>query len=162
MNNIIQNIRQEYHSNIDTYSQTIIISQIETLLSYSERFYNRQFITRKKNNHKILNRLEEILKDYFNRDKLIHKGLPTVQYIAQELNVSSKYLTSMLEMLTGQNTQHHIHEKLIEKAKEKLSTTNLSVSEIAYYLGFEHSQSFGKLFKNKTNMSPLEFRASFN
>jgi len=162
INNIIQNIHQEYHSNIDNFSQQIIISQIETLLNYAERFYHRQFITRKIANHKILNRLEDLLTGYFNSDDLINKGLPTVQYIAGELNVSPKYLSSLLRILTGQNTQQHIHNKLIEKAKEKLSTTDLSVSEIAYELGFVHSQSFSKFFKTKTHLSPLEFRQSFN
>lgn len=162
MNNIIRNIEQEYHSNIDKFSQNVIISQLELLLTYSERFYERQFITRKITNHKILGRLEELLTRYFNNDDLINKGLPTVQYIAGELNVSPNYLSSLLKVLTGQNTKQHIHDKLIEKAKEKLSTTNLSVSEIAYELGFEHSQSFSKLFKNKTTFSPLEFRQSFN
>lgn len=162
INNIIQAIRQEYHSNIDHFSQQIIISQIETMLSYAERFYHRQFITRKITNHKILNKLEELLSDYFKDDDLAVKGLPTVQYIAQSLNVSPKYLSNLLKVLTGQTAQQHIHEKLIEKAKEKLSTTDLSVSEIAYELGFEHPQSFSKLFKSKTDLSPLEFRASFN
>ncbi|HXD94710.1 MAG TPA: helix-turn-helix transcriptional regulator [Bacteroidia bacterium] len=162
IDNIIQNIQQEYHSNIDKYSQSIIMSQIETLLNYSERFYQRQFITRKITNHKILDRLEKLLTDYFNNDDLIAKGLPTVQHIADALNVSQSYLSGLLKVLTGQSTQQHIHNRLIEKAKEKLSTTNLSVSEIAYELGFEHSQSFSKLFKTKTNLSPLEFRQSFN
>ena len=159
---IMQNIQQEYHSNIDKFSQDIIISQFEVLLNYSERFYHRQFLTRKIANHKILNRLEDILKEYFNSDDLIIKGLPTVQFIAESLNVSPNYLSSLLKVLTGQSTQQHIHNKLIEKAKERLSTTNLSVSEIAYELGFEHPQSFSKLFKTKTNLSPLEFRRSFN
>jgi len=132
------------------------------LLSYSERFYNRQFITREKVNHQILEHLEKLLTDYFENDDLISKGLPTVQYVAENLNVSSSYLGNLLRTLTGQNTQQHIHNKLIEKAKEKLSTSNLSVSEIAYELGFEHPQSFSKLFKSKTNLTPLEFRASFN
>ena len=162
INNIIQNIQQEYHSDIDKFSKQIIISQIESLLSYSERFYNRQFITREKSNHQILEHLEKILTDYFKTDDLVSKGLPTVQYIADKLNVSPKYLSSLLKVLTGQSTQQYIHDKLIEKAKEKLSTTNLSVSEIAYELGFEHSQSFSKLFKKKTNVSPLKFRQSFN
>ncbi|ANH82753.1 AraC family transcriptional regulator [Niabella ginsenosidivorans] len=162
VNGIIQNIRQEYHSNIDLFSQRIIISHIEALLNYSERFYQRQFITRKITNHKILDRLEALLSDYFNNDDITEKGLPTVQYIAHALNVSPKYLSSLLKTLTGQSTQQHIHDKLIEKAKEKLSTTGLSVSEIAYELGFEHPQSFSKLFKTKTRQSPLEFRASFN
>jgi len=160
--NIIQNIRQEYHSNIDKFSQDIIIAQLELLLTYSERFYQRQFITRKITNHKILDRLEELLTAWFNSEELIAKGLPTVQYVADSLNISPNYLSNLLKTLTGQNTQQHIHEKLIEKAKEKLSTTDLSVSEIAYELGFEHPQSFSKLFKTKTNLSPLEFRHSFN
>lgn len=162
LNNIIQNIKQEYHMNIDKFSKDIIISQIETLLNYSERFYNRQFITREKANHQVLEHLEKILTDYFNSDDLVSKGLPTVQYIAETLNISPGYLSGLLKVLTGQSTQQHIHDKLIEKAKEKLSTTDLSVSEIAYELGFEHPQSFSKLFKAKTSQSPLEFRESFN
>ena len=162
ISNIIDNIRQEYHSNIDKHSQSIIISQLETLLNYSERFYQRQFITRKISNHQILDRLEYLLTSYFNSDDLAIKGLPTVQFVADTLTVSISYLSSLLKVLTGQSTQQHIHDKLIEKAKEKLSTTDLSVSEIAYELGFEHSQSFNRLFKSKTNLSPMEFRHSFN
>jgi AraC-like DNA-binding protein len=159
---IMKNIQQEYQSNIDKFSQDVIIAQIELLLTYSERFYNRQFITRKISNHEILARLEKLLEEHFNDDSLSKKGLPTVQFIAENLNVSPNYLSGLLKHLTGQSTQQHIHDKLIEKAKEKLSTTNLSVSEIAYELGFEHQQSFSKLFKTKTNVSPLEFRQSFN
>jgi AraC family transcriptional activator of pobA len=159
---IMQNIAQEYHSNIDKFSQPVIIAQLELLLTYAERYYQRQFITRKISNHKILDRLEDILTGYLNSDTLLKKGLPTVVYIADALNVSPNYLSGLLKVLTGQSTQQHIHDKLIEKAKEKLSTTDLSVSEIAYELGFEHPQSFSKLFKTKTNLSPLEFRQSFN
>jgi AraC-like DNA-binding protein len=162
INDIVKNIRDEYHSKIDKFSQDIIISNLETLLNYAERFYERQFITRKITNHKILTRLEEVLTDYFNNELLRSKGLPTVQYMADTLNLSSKYLSSVLKQITGQTTQQLIHEKLIEKAKEKLSTTDLSVSEIAYALGFEHSQSFSKLFKSKTLQSPVAFRQSFN
>ena len=159
---IMKNIQEEYHSNIDKFSQNIIISQIELLLNYADRFYQRQFITRKISNHKILGKLEEILTDHFNQDNLASVGLPSVDGIADALNVSSNYLSSVLRLHTGQNTQQHIHDKLIEKAKERLSTTQLSVSEIAYGLGFEHAQSFSRLFKKKTNQSPLEFRQSFN
>ena len=159
---IVKNIEQEYHTQIDKFSQDIIISQLEVLLNYSERFYQRQFITRKISNHKILDSLEKTLKEYFDKDDLIKNGLPTVQYVSDKLHVSPNYLRGLLKTLTGLNTQQHIHEKLIEKAKEKLSTTELSVSEIAYELGFEHSQSFSKLFKAKTKLSPLEFRTSFN
>ena len=109
-----------------------------------------------------MSKMEELLDDYFKKDKHIELGLPTVQYFAEKMNVSSNYLSDMLRTLTGQSTQQHIHEKLIEKAKEKLSTTELTISEIAFQLGFEHSQSFSKLFKSKTKISPLEFRNSFN
>jgi len=162
LNGIIENIRQEYHSNIDQFSKQIIVSHVEALLNYSERFYHRQFIVREKTNHQILERLEDLLTRYFDNEELLSKGLPTVQHIAETLNVSPKYLSGLLKVLTGQSTQQHIHDKLIEKAKEKLSTTHLSVSEIAYELGFEHSQSFSKLFKTKTKLSPLEFRQSFS
>lgn len=162
LNQIVGNIRQEYHSNIDSFSQNIIISHIETLLNYAERFYHRQFITRKISNHKILALLEEALAGYFREGDLKQKGLPSVQYVADILGVSPNYLSGLLKVLTGQSTQQHIHDKLIEKAKEKLSTTDLPVTAIAYELGFEHSQSFSKLFKSKTNLSPQEFRRSFH
>jgi AraC family transcriptional regulator, transcriptional activator of pobA len=162
INDIVKNIKEEYHSNIDKFSQDIIVSNLETMLNYAERFYERQFITRKITNHSILERLEGELVDYFNDDGLLSQGLPTVRHLADKLNISSKYLSSLLKQLTGQTAQQMIHEKLIDKAKEKLSTTELSVSEIAYKLGFEHSQSFNKLFKLKTNQSPLQFRQSFN
>lgn len=159
---IVQNIQQEYRSNIDKFSQDIMIAQLELLFTYSERFYQRQFITRKIANHQILNRLEELLNDYFNSTDLLEKGLPTVQSIADALSMSPNYLSGLLKVLSGQSTQQHIHDKVIEKAKERLSTTDLSISEIAYTLGFQHSQSFSKLFKSKTQLSPLEFRRSFN
>ncbi|MDB5203309.1 MAG: AraC family transcriptional regulator [Ferruginibacter sp.] len=159
---IVQHIKQEYHANIDQFSQNIIISQIETLLNYAERFYQRQFITRKKSNHLLLTRLEKLLDDYFTDEAHLSKGLPTVQFVADALHVSPGYLSSLLKVHTGESTQQHIHNKLIQKAKEKLSTTDLSVSEIAYALGFEHSQSFSKLFKTKTALTPLAFRQSFN
>lgn len=161
INGIVDNIRNEYHSNIDKFSQEVIVAQLELLFTYAKRFYERQFITRKITNSKILSRVEEVLTEYFNNEELLSQGLPSVQYIAEKLNISAKYLGSLLKQLTGQTTQQHIHEKLIEKAKEKLSTTELSVSEIAYELGFEHSQSFSKLFKSKTSQSPQEFRAAF-
>ncbi|MFH7017488.1 helix-turn-helix domain-containing protein [Flavobacterium sp. FlaQc-47] len=160
--NLMKNIQQEYQSNIDKFSQDVIIAQIELLLTYAERFYNRQFITRKISNHQILAKLEQLLDHYFANDSLTKNGLPTVHYIAENLNITPNYLSGLLKSLTGQSTQQHIHDKLIEKAKEKLTTTNLSISEIAFELGFEHQQSFSKLFKTKTNISPLEFRQSFN
>jgi AraC family transcriptional regulator, transcriptional activator of pobA len=160
--NTMQNIKNEYNSGIDIYTQDVLISHIELLLNYANRFYNRQFITRKSASNSILIQLEQILSDYFDAKKVQEKGLPTVQFISEKMNISTHYLSDMLRSLTGQSTQQHIHNKLIEKAKESLTTTHLSVSEIAYQLGFEHPQSFNKLFKSKTNLSPLEFRASFN
>ncbi|WP_345949686.1 helix-turn-helix transcriptional regulator [Mucilaginibacter sp. PAMB04274] len=162
INNIIQSVFEEYQANIDRFSKSIIISHIEALLNYADRYYHRQFITREKSNHQILERVETLLADYFNNDDLLLKGLPTVAYVAESLNLSPKYLSSLLKILTGQSAQQHIHEKLIEKAKEKLSTTELSIGEIAYSLGFEHLPSFSKLFKAKTSKTPVEFRASFN
>jgi AraC family transcriptional activator of pobA len=146
-------------SHIDKHTQEIILTQIELLLNYSNRFYERQFITRRNNNSALLAKFEQLVDEYFNSD--VH-GLLTVQYIADKMNLSPNYLSDLLRIHTGQNTQQHIHEKLIGKAKERLSTTSLSISEIAYALGFEHAQSFSTLFKKKTNLSPLEFRAAFN
>jgi len=144
---------------IDKHTQEIILTQIESLLKYSNRFYERQFLTRKNSNSALLTRFEQLIDDYFNSDV---QSLLTVQYLAAQMNLSPNYLSDLLRVHTGQNTQQHIHEKLIAKAKEKLSTTSLSVSEIAYALGFEHAQSFSTLFKKKTNLSPVEFRQGFN
>tara|TARA_R110002096_G_scaffold151508_1_gene314134 strand:- start:12479 stop:13393 length:915 start_codon:yes stop_codon:yes gene_type:complete len=164
-NNLVEiskNIQREYQTNIDKFSENIIISQIELLLNYAERYYERQFITRKIANHQILIRLEKSLNNYFNNKKMLINGIPTVTQIANDLNLSPNYLSSMLKIISGQSTQQHIQNKLIEKAKEKLSTTELSVSEIAFELGFEHPSSFSKLFKSKTSISPIIFRQSFN
>ena len=159
---IFKIIEEELNSRIDDFSQDVIISQIELLLNYSNRFYKRQFITRKAVSNDLLQKLEDILDEYFNNDKSLSQGIPTVQYLSEQVNISPSYLSDMLRSLTGQNAQQHIHNKLIEKAKEKISTTSLSISEIAYELGFEHPQSFSKLFKTKTNLSPLQFRRSFS
>lgn len=155
-------IEEELNSRIDDFSQDVIISQVELLLNYSVRFYKRQFITRKTIGNNLLQQFEDLLDDYFNNEKTLDNGIPTVQYVAEQLNLSAAYLSDMLRSLTGQNTQQHIHNKLIEQAKKILSTSDLSVAEIAYLLGFEHPQSFSRLFKTKTNLSPLEFRQSFN
>ncbi|CCH01418.1 transcriptional regulator, AraC family [Fibrella aestuarina BUZ 2] len=162
INGIIDTIRHEYQANMDKFSQDVLIAHLEVLFTYAQRFYERQFITRKVSSSKLLERLDDLLTEYINGDELSTKGLPTVQQLAEALTVSTKYLSSLLKQLTGQTTQQLIHQKLIDKAKERLSTTELSVGEIAYELGFEHPQSFNKLFKAKTNQSPLAFRASFN
>jgi len=160
--NVFTIIVNELDNNIDNFSQDVLVSQIELLLNYSNRFYNRQFITRKAVNHDIISSLDKLLHNYFEEENRLKNGLPSVKYISTALKLSPRYLSDLLNSLTGLNTQQYIQQAIIEKAKEKLSTTNLSVSEIAYELGFEHSQSFSKLFKTKTNVSPLEFRQSFN
>lgn len=159
---LMENIRQEYNTNTDQFSSDIMVSLLEALFYYSNRFYQRQFITQDKAHHEILERLEIILNQYFNSELIINNGIPTVQYISEQLHISPGYLRTLLQNLTGQSTQHFIHQKLSEKAKEKLSTTRNSVSEIAYELGFEHPQSFSKFFKKMTNTTPLAFREMFN
>lgn len=143
---------------IDKHTQEIIISQIELLLNYSNRFYERQFITRKNHNYELLAKFEQLVGHYFDNNDTAQYGLLTVQHIAGQMNLSPNYLSDLLRVHTGQNTQQHIHEKLINKAKQKLSSTQLTVSEIAFALGFEHAQSFSTLFKKKTQMSPMKFR----
>jgi AraC family transcriptional activator of pobA len=159
---VFEMIGNELKGRIDDFSQQIIISQIELLLNYAERFYRRQFITRKSVSNELMQKLDDVVADYFDKEVTTNQGLPTVNYIAEQMNLSPSYLSDMLRSLIGLNAQQYLHSKLIDKAKEKLSTTNLSVSEVAFALGFEHSQSFSKLFKTKTNLSPLEFRKSFN
>jgi AraC family transcriptional activator of pobA len=155
-------IDDELNSRIDDFSQDVIISQIELLLNYSNRFYKRQFITRKAANSDLLQKLEAVIESYFSSETPLAEGTLSVQNLSEQLHVSPSYLSDMLRSYTGQNAQQLIHTKMIEKAKEILSTSNASVSEIAYQLGFEHPQSFSRLFKTKTNLSPLEFRKSFN
>jgi len=162
INELFKTIRTELNNNIDAYSQDVLVTQIELLLTYSNRFYNRQFITRKAINNDVVAQLDDLLNTYFENQTSLVNGLPTVQLISEQLNTSQRYLSDLLRSLTGLNTQQYLHEKLIEKAKEKLATTTSSVSEIAYQLGFVHPQSFNKLFKRETNLSPLEFRQSFN
>ena len=158
---IFEKIEEEYQ-HIDKHTQDIILSQIDLLLNYSNRFYERQFITRKAVNHDMLSKMEALLNKSFEQAEILNNGAPTVESIAEKLNLTPHYLSDMLRSLTGQTAQQHIQEKLIEKAKEYLSVTNLSVAEIAYQLGFEYPQSFNKLFKKKMSVSPLEFRQTFN
>lgn len=155
-------IEEELNSRIDDFSHEVVIAQIELLLSYAKRFYKRQFLTRQAANNDLLQRFEHILNTCFNNEGPVDHGLPTVQYLAERLNYTPNYLSDMLRSLTGLNAQQHIHERLIERSKELLSTTNLSISEVAFQLGFEHPQSFSRLFKTKTKVSPVQFRSSFN
>ncbi len=159
---LFKNMEKEYQNNIDKFTQELIVAQLELFLIYSERFYERQFLTRKKSSHELLDKFEEVLSGYFENGRLLENGIPSVTTIAEQLNISPNYLSTLLRIHTRHNTQQHIQNKLIDYAKERLSTTTLSVSEIAYELGFEHPQSFSKLFKQKVKQSPGEFRRSFN
>ncbi|MFC3158311.1 helix-turn-helix domain-containing protein [Chryseobacterium arachidis] len=155
-------MQQELNSRVNEFSQEVMLAQIELLLSYVNRFYKRQFITRKVVNNDILQRTESILENYLKNELSIQQGLPTVQYVADQLNISPGYLSDTLRSLIGQNAKQYIRSKIIEKAKERLTNTNLTVAEIAYELGFEHPQSFSKMFRARTGLSPLEFRNSFD
>lgn len=159
---LFDTIAMELDTNTDHFSQDVLVSQIELLLNYSNRFYNRQFITRKVVHNDLIAEMESYLTDFFDGEKSLFEGPPTVLQVSDHLKVSPRYLSDMLRSLTGQTTQQHIHAKLIEKAKDILSTGNLTIAEIAYQLGFEYPQSFNKLFKSKTKVSPLEYRQSFN
>lgn len=154
-------IERELESRIDDLSQDVVIAQIELLLNFANRFYNRQFITRKAANNDLLTRLEELLDNYFTSEEQVKQGVPTVAWLAGQLNLSPSYLSDMLRTLTGRNAQQQIHYRMIEKAKEMLTTTGLSVGEVAYALGFEFPQSFSKLFKREMKMTPAEFREGF-
>ena len=155
-------IQEELNSRIDDFSQEVVIAQIELLLTYAKRFYKRQFLTRQAASNDLLQEFEKLLNSYFNDGEPVNHGLPTVQHLAEQLNYTPNYLSDMLRSLTGLNAQQHIHQKLIERSKELLSTTNLTISEVAFSLGFEHPQSFSRLFKTKTKVSPVQFRSSFN
>nr|WP_306422253.1 AraC family transcriptional regulator [Algoriphagus sp. AGSA1] len=159
---LLHQIQDELKNNIDHYSQDLIVSHIDLLLHYAKRFHHRQFLTRKATNNDLLVKVEEILNNYFNTGTPLDSGLPTVQFLANEVKLSPSYLSDLLRNLTGHNAQQYIQNHLIDKAKELLTTSNCSVSEIAYHLGFEYPQSFSKLFKKNTNQTPLQFRASFN
>lgn len=162
LTSIFNIIEQELNTPIDSLSQDVVVSQIELLLTYSQRYYTRQFVTRKALHSPLLEQFETMLSAYFEDEAGLTRGLPAVQHFAGQMNVSAHYLGDMLRASTGLNAQQHIHEKLIEKAKTLISTTNLSVSEIAYQLGFEHPQSFHKLFKSKTGQSPRSYKSAFN
>ena len=152
---ILENIESEYKQNIDAHTQDIIVSQLDVLLNYSERFYTRQFQTRGSAEPDILTRVHALLQRHMDEQR---KDFFSVNALASELNMSPHYLSDLLRSLTGMNTQQHIHAFLIERAKSLLVTTQLSVSEIAYRLGFEYPQHFNRLFKNKTGITPSEYR----
>jgi AraC-like DNA-binding protein len=154
----IMKVSAELNENIDVHSENIIVSTIELLLSYCSRFYGRQFITRKSSNSSVVVQVENILIKHFGGDHTREKSLPTVKYLSDQVNLSPGYLSDLLKKETGRNAQDHIHFYLIEEAKSTLLSTNKSVGEIAYALGFDYPQYFNKLFKQKTGKTPTEFR----
>ena len=159
LNERIVKIESEVSENIDNHSQNLIVSNIELLLNYCSRYYDRQFITRRNTNQDVLIKFEQMLLDYLQSDNLINKGLPTVKFCAEKLFLSPNYLSDLLKKETGKNAQDHIHYYLIEEAKNYLLNTTDSISEIAYRLGFEYPQYFSKLFKSKTGLKPAEYRS---
>lgn len=160
VSSIFKIIEEELNSRIDAFSQEVVIAQIELLLAYAKRFYKRQFLTRQAATSDLLQQFEAALNSYFQKEKPVDQGFPTVQYLADQLNYTPNYLSDLLRSLTGLSAQQHIHEQLIERSKELLATTTLTVSEVAYRLGFEHPQSFSRLFKTKTQLTPAQFKSS--
>lgn len=155
---LLRKIEREYSQNIDKHSQNLIISNIELLLDYCTRFYDRQFYTRTNINVDFVSKFEKLLKTYYETDMAAEFGLPNVQYLAQKLNFSSNYLSDLLKKETGKTAQEHIHLFVINKAKNSLLNSSNSISEIGYALGFEYPQHFSSLFKLKTGMSPSEYK----
>lgn len=156
---LLDKVVREYTQNLDKHSQNLIISNIELLLDYCTRFYDRQFYTRSNLNLDYISKFEKLLKKYYETEWADKKGLPTVQYLARELNFSSNYLSDLLKKETGKTAQEHIHLFVIEKAKNKLLNSQTTISEIGYSLGFEYPQHFSNLFKSKTGFSPSEYRS---
>lgn len=158
LHELVTKIEQEYQQNIDRHSQKLIISNIELLLDYCTRYYDRQFYTRENLSKDILTKFENLLKSYYSNQNQLDTGVPSVSYCGEKLNISPKYLSDLLKKETGRNAKTHINDFLINKAKNHLLSSTGSVSEIAYALGFEYSQHFSKAFKAKTGMSPSEYR----
>jgi len=158
---LMHQIHDELRNNLDHYSQDLIVSHIDLLLNYAKRFHNRQFLTRSSVNKDIVVKMEELMDAYLKSDAK-QSGLPSVNFFAEKLNLSPSYLSDLLKNATGRNAQTHIQESIVERAKELLSTTNLSIKEIAYNLGFEYPQSLSTMFKKNTQQTPFQFRASFN
>ncbi len=155
---LVRKIEKEYEQNIDKHSQEIIIANIEMILKYCKRYYDRQFYTRTNLNKDVISKFEQVIREYYQSDKPTEHGVLSVKYCAQELSMSSNYLGDLIKNETGRNAKDHIQDYIIEKAKTKIVGTNESVSEIAYALGFEYPQGFNKLFKARTGMSPSKYR----
>lgn len=155
---LVDIIIKEYSLNLDRHSQHLIITNIQLLLDYCRRFYDRQFYTRTNINSDVVSRFERLIRDYYQTEKAIDLGIPSVSYCADKLNLSSKYLSDLLKKETGKTAQEHIHLHIIERAKNSLLHSSQSVSEIGFMLGFEYPQHFSNLFKAKTGYSPREYR----
>lgn len=151
-------IDHELHQSIDKHSKTLIANNIELLLNYCMRFYDRQFITRSHVNKDILVRFERLLDEYFKSEMPQTLGVPTVKYCAEKIHLSANYLGDLIKKETGKSPQEHIQLKLMDVAKERIFDTSKSVSEIAYELGFKYPQHFSRMFKNETGMSPSDYR----
>ncbi len=154
---IFRNIESEYQNNQDEFSKEIIISHLETLLKYADRFYKRQFLNRKEINKNLMTRFTEILDAYFESGQLSENGIPSVQWLASQLEVSHRYLSDSIKSETGKTAVDQINLYLIEEAKNLLLDPATSISETAYKLGFEYPQYFSRLFKKKTGLSPKEY-----
>lgn len=155
---IVHNIESEINQNLDRHSQDLIIHNIESVLKYSQRFYDRQFLTRTNQNKDFITKFENYLNEYFNSEKLTSIGIPSVKQIGEELNMSGHYLSDLLKIETGKTAKEHVNLKLIDKAKNQLLNSNTSIKSMAYDLGFESPQYFSKLFKKRTGLSPSEYR----
>lgn len=154
-----EKIQFELGQTIDKHSKKLIASNIELFLNYCDRFYDRQFITRDTVNKGILERFEQLINNYFTSDKPQNIGLPSVAYCAEQLNLSANYFGDLIKKESGISAQEYIQSKLIDIAKERIFDMNKSISEIAYELGFRYPQHFTRLFKQKTGMSPVEYRS---
>ena len=153
-----EKIAEEIDQNIDKHSKTLIVSNIELLLNYCQRFYDRQFITRSNVNSDILVRFEKLLNDYFKSDKTLFLGLPSVSYCADQLHLSPNYFGDLIKKETGSTALDYIQAKLIDEAKERIFDHSKSINEIASELGFKYQQHFTRLFKQKTGVTPNEYR----
>lgn len=158
LNQIVQLIQAEINERIDNHSQQVLISNIELLLNYSKRFYERQFNTRSASNIDIVSKVERLLKHYYSENQLIEKGQPSIHYLADHCHLSASYLSDLLTKETGRSAKDHINDFLVDKAKHLLLSSTNSVSEIAYTLGFNYPHYFGRLFKQKTGKTPQEYR----
>ncbi|QDO95448.1 helix-turn-helix domain-containing protein [Formosa sediminum] len=158
---IVENIEIEYQNNQDEFSKEIIISQLNTLLKYANRFYERQFLNRKEISNNLLDQFNQYLTQYFESGQLQEKGIPSIEQIATQMQVSQRYLSDTLKKETGKTTTEHLQLHLIDEAKNILLQPNKSISEIAYELGFEYPPYFSRLFKKKEGISPTEYREKY-